>query len=194
MHLTGDGVTRNFLTILEGDLKRSLRSVLQILGVTALFGLIAWLSFLNAPSYAFAVLAAALVLGFGVSAVLTRYYFFESYEVSLRDHWNRWMRWSVSCKTVRECYAKVHDQRIGWGWWAAAALTTGLLITHLVFWALALNEESNPLNLLPLYTVDTVFLGGFLARRIMERRWYRKFLASCNDLLRDGNLGLWGVY
>lgn len=194
MHLVGEGVTRNFLDILESDLKKTTRSVWKFLAFGAAVLLVAYFSLqgFSAPSYLIVpgVFAAAFILG----AVWTRMFLLESYEASLRDHWNRWMRWSVSCRTVRECYAKVHALRTGVSWWVGGLLLTGLLIAHIVLLLVAVNGSAELMRILPLFVLDAGLLGFFAAVRLIQRRWYRRFLGSCNELLRAGSLGLWGVY
>lgn len=194
MQLYGDGVTRNFLTILETDTRRAAKSLLRLAIVSPLVFLLAWLALSNFDSWGVLSVPVLFLAAFISAWLYTRHFVLESYEVSLRDHWNRWMRWSVSCKTVRECYAKVHDRPTGPSWWIAGLLLSGVILFHAVLGVLALNETAGLAIVLPIFALDATLLGLMIGRRYAERRWYHKFLRSCNELLRDGSLGLWGVY
>lgn len=189
-----EGVTRNFLTILEAEAQRTARS-LGRLGVLALLVLLLAFLFLHDfPPYGFATVPAILALSFLLGLAYTRYFVLESYEVSLRDHWNRWMRWSPSCRTVRECYRKVHDAAPGPSAWIASTLLATLIVAHLFLAFLTINVEATLAETIPLFALDALLLGFFAGRRLLERLWYRRFLHSCNQLLREGKLNLWGVY
>lgn len=194
MHAIGDGVTRNFLDILQHDIHRAAKGFLLATAVAALVLLLAYVSLRAFPAYGFLFVPGVFAAAFLVGAAYTRWFVLGSYEVSLRDHWNRWMRWSVSCRTVRECYAKVHDRRPEPGWWLGGSLVAALILAHLVLAGFMLNGTLTLGRALPFFVLDAALLGFIAARRYWERRWYRRFLRSCNELLRDGSLGLWGVY
>jgi hypothetical protein len=193
MHLNGEGVTRNFLAILEADARRTGRGLIQLGLVGAIVFLLSYLVLNDVGTY-WTLLVAAL---FGLAVLLgfayTRFVVLESYEVSLRDNWNKWMRWSVSCRTVRECYAKVHQRRYGPSWWVGGLILTALILLHLFFLVLAADGLMPFPRTLPLFAFDAVLIGLLAGRRWLERQWYRSFLKSCNELLKDGALGLWGV-
>lgn len=194
MPLYGNGVTKNFLAILEHEVSRTAKSLLRVLIVIGLLSLLAFFALHSFPYYGFAsflgLLAASIALGVAWAKFLT----LESYEVSIRDHWNRWMRYSVSCRTVRECYAKVHNRDPGPSWWVGGLLLTLLILAHAVLGLLALNEAAGLQETLPIFALDAIFLGFMAGKRYLERQWYQKFLHSVNEMLRDGAIGLWGVY
>lgn len=191
--MLGEGVTRNFLTLLEGDIHRSRRSLYQLLAVSAAVIAVAAASLHEALYVASGVVLLALVLAHGLGYIYARRFILESYEVSLRDHWNRWMRWSVTSRSVPECYARVHDRASRVPWWLAGVILGIVLFIHAAAALFALSGQW-PLEAgLALLAADAVWVGFLLGRRWAERRWYESFLRSCNSLLRDGNLGLWGV-
>jgi hypothetical protein len=193
MPLYGEGVTRNFLTILEYDNRRTAKSLAQI-GIAAFsVFLLSWVFLHELSLYSLLIVPGAFLLAFVLGIVYTKFFVLESYEVSLRDHWNRWMRWSVSCRTVRECYSKVHGRSQGPSWWWGGVALTVLVVFHLVFFALIFDGITGLAEVLPLFVVDAILVGLFGGRRFLEARWYRGFLRSCNQLLQDGSIGLWGI-
>ncbi len=194
MHAVGEGVTRNFLTILEGDVRRSAKSLTQIGLVAALVLRLAFLSLQGFPAYGFLSIPLFFGAALAAGAAYTHWFVVGSYEVSLRDHWNRWMRWSVSCRTVRECYQKVHGRPPNPSWWVGGVALAAFVLVHIVFAALIVDGLSSLARIVPLFALDASLLGFFAGRRLVERLWYRRFLNSCNDLLRDGAIGLWGIY
>lgn len=194
MHVTGQGVTRNFLTILETDVRRSANSLIQLAAATALVLLLAWLTLKQFEILGFLIVPGVLAFAFLLGLAHTRWFVLGSYEVSLRDHWNRWMRWSVSCRSLRECYRKVHGQGSGPTWWVGGILLALLLLIHIVLVALIIDGLTTYTESIPLFALDAALVGFLGGRRLLERVWYRRFLRSCNELLRDGTIGLWGVY
>lgn len=194
MHLFGEGVTRNFLTLLEAETLKARRSLVRIvLGGLLVFAL-AWAALQARPGYAY-LAAPALFLGsLALGVAYTKVFTLDAYEVSLRDNWNRWMRWSVTSRTVGECYARVHDQSVARRRGLAVALLVPLGLAHIVIGVLALNGPPSLPVLVTLFGIDATFLGFAAGRRLVQRLWYRRFVRSCNELLREGQLGLWGVF
>ena len=194
MQLYGHGVTRNFLQILEADLHRAARSLASIALLTSLVALAAYFALHRNLWLGFGSFVGTLLTSFALGVAWARYLNIRKYEESIRDHWNRWMRYSVSCVTVRECYAKVHNRSPGPSWWVGSLVIAILLVAHLALAILALNDEAGAAQVFPLFGLDAVLLGFFAGKRLLERIWYRRFLKSVNELLRDGSIGIWGVY
>lgn len=194
MQLYGNGVTKNFLGILEDEVQRARKSVTRLVVLGLVVGLVA-----VAAVYKDWTLGAGLLVGTFVVAILAgaawgHFVSTYRYQASIREHWNRWMRFSVSCVTVRECYAKVHGRRPGPNLWWTSVFVAFLIVAHLIVPLLALNEASTIWNILPLFLLDALLLGFLVGIRWRERRWYAQFLRSVNELLQEGTIGVWGVY
>lgn len=194
MQFYGNGVTRNFLQILEGDLRRAARGLAVLTLLTGIVALVAYFVLTRNLLVGFAGFLAALVLGGAGGIAWTWKRGLRRYEDSIRDHWNRWMRFSVSCVSVGECYAKVHGKSVGPSWWIGGLFFTVLLLAHVALGLLIINEEATLAQQFPVLGADAILLGFFAGRRLVERVWYQRFLQSCNELLREGRLGIWGVY
>ena len=194
MQLHGNGVTKNFLAILEDEIRRAGKTVVRLIVLGLILGLLA-----VAAVYEDWTLGSALVAGGFLLALLAGIawgHFVNTYryQASIRQHWNKWMRFSISCVSVRECYAKVHGRRPGPNLWWTSVFIALFICVHLAIPLIVLNESATVWNILPLFLVDACLLGFLVGVRWRERRWYRDFLKSVNELLEEGSIGVWGVY
>lgn len=194
MQLYGHGVTKNFLSILETDLRRNAKNLIRLGVLLAFVSLFAALAvhrelWLGAAFFAGALLGGVIV-GYAWGHFVNTY----RYQASIREHWNRWMRYSISCVTVRECYAKVHGKRTSPSVLWASLFIAGLLLWHLVLGVLSLNETAPLWQPIALFSLDAGLVGFAVGVRWRESRWYREFLRSVNELLQEGTIGVWGVY
>jgi Flp pilus assembly protein TadB len=192
--LHGNGVTKNFLSILQSEHDKSGRRLIRLLVLATVVGAVAALFFVRWLWQGVAafggVLAAAALLG----ALYAHFVTVRRYNGSIAKHWNRWMRYSVSCVTVQECYKKVHDRRPGPGVLWLASILAVVIIAHLALAVMAINAAAGFNEILPLFALDAALIGFFLGKRLVERLWYKRFLDSVNELLREGAIGVWGVY
>ncbi|HLE47706.1 MAG TPA: hypothetical protein VI818_05360 [Candidatus Thermoplasmatota archaeon] len=194
MQLYGNGVTKNFLTILEDDIRRSARAISRVLILVVLLAAAGLLAYFTQLGWATLLVGAAFLLAFGLGYAWGHFVNTYRYQASIREHWNRWMRFSISCVTVRECYRKVHGKRTTNSLFWATMVLSLLLITHGVVLGLAANGGANPWYAMVLFIADAGLLGIIAGIRWRERRWYREFLTSVNELLKEGTIGVWGVY
>lgn len=194
MQLYGNGVTRNFLQILEGDLQRTAKALARIAVLTGLVALVAYFALHRNLWVGIGSFLGALLLSAALGLAWAQFVSLRRYEASIRDHWNRWMRFSVSCVSVRECYAKVHSKPPQPSWWVGGLLLAGLFLAHVVLGVLALNESASFRQTFALFGFDALLLGFFAGVRVLERVWYQRFLKSVNEMLQDGSIGIWGVY
>ena len=194
MQLYGNGVTKNFLGILEDEIRRGGKSVTRFIVLSLLLAGIAALAVSKQWSLAAMVLTGTFVVAIAVGFAWGHFVNTYRYQVSIREHWNRWMRFSISCVSVRECYRKVHGKNPGPNLMWTSVFIALLILTHLIVPLLALNESATIWNILPLFLLDATLLGFLVGVRWRERRWYSEFLASVNELLQEGTIGVWGVY
>lgn len=194
MQLYGNGVTKNFLGILQHDLERTAKTLLRILVLLGVVALVGAGAFYYALTLGLSVLlgsfVVALAAGYGWGHFVNTY----RYQASIREHWNRWMRYSISCATVRECYRKVHGKPANTSLWWASLVVAVLIIAHAILLILALNAAASLWQVLPIFILDACLLGFVAGIRLRERNWYREFLKSVNELLHEGTIGVWGVY
>jgi hypothetical protein len=194
MQLYGNGVTKNFLAILETEISRAGKTVTRLVVLASILALVGIAAVYKEWTLGTLLVVAAFALATLLGVAWGHFVNTYRYQVSIREHWNRWMRFSVSCVSVRECYAKVHGHRAGPNLWWTSVFIALLICAHLVIPLLALNESATIWNILPLFLLDALLLGFLVGVRWRERRWYREFLRSVNELLEEGTIGVWGVY
>ncbi len=192
--LYGNGVTRNFLSILEAERDRTRRRLVRLAILTGIVVAIAWLFFNAQAVEGLGAVAGFLLVGLALGGLYAHFVNIRRYNQSIANHWNKWMRYSVSCVTVNECYRKVHKRNPGLsvGW--LVTFLSIVVLAHLVLLAMAVNADAGFLETLYFFALDAVLLGFFLGKRFLERRYYTQFLRGVNDLLREGEIGIWGVY
>lgn len=194
MQLYGNGVTKNFLTILEHELRRSGRSLVKLLILGLVVAAIAFLALNRELWLGGAILGGIFVASIAFGIAWAHFVNTYRYQASIREHWNRWMRFSISCVSVRECYKKVHGKSPGPSvFWVSTAIAL-VIVAHLVLGVLSLNETAPIWQPLTLFGLDAFLIGSFAGIRWRERRWYREFLKGVNELLHEGTIGVWGVY
>ncbi|MGB0652005.1 MAG: hypothetical protein ACPGQL_02295 [Thermoplasmatota archaeon] len=186
------GVASNFLQILDGDARAAHRRII-ILAVL--------LPVLAAPAYLLGDLVALgahavvglLALPVGYLAGRSRYV--GTFEASLKQTWNRWMRFAVSCETVPEVYRKVTGRSGRNLPYLYAALLTLLWAAEIVLLVVALAGSGAGLDLaaLPVVIANAAVAGGLLGYQVKARNWCRTFVASVKEMMDDGELGVWGV-
>jgi branched-subunit amino acid transport protein AzlD len=192
--LYGNGVTRNFLSILENERDRNRKRLVRLGLLAGVLALLAWLFFYNTALEGLGSFAAFLAGGLVLGGLYAQFVNVRRYNASIHKHWNKWMRYSVSCVSVNECYKKVHNRHpgLGIGWWAS--ILAVVIVAHLVLAAMAINADAGFVETLYFFALDAVLVGFFIGKRLLERRWFNQFLTGVNDLLREGEIGVWGVY
>lgn len=184
------GVTDQFLRILRRERKASLRTALTMLGLFAFAYFMAELT--DGPLLgtvvilAFATLVAGVVCGMLLGWRRTR-----RYNESIRRSWNAWMRMSISCASVDEVARGVADKPrapplAGVGW-AALFLANALLFLFLWF------ELSFALVFgVMVTTANGLALGAVTGYAVWNVRWTRQFSRALDDLIEQGQVGMWG--
>lgn len=184
------GVTDQFLRILDNERKASTRTALAML-VLFLFAY-GMAELTDRPLFgrvvilAIGALCAGLVLG-GVLAWRRT----EKYNASLRDAWNAWMRMSLSSSRVDEVARRVAEKGRPWPvagvGWAALFLANAVVFATLwmeLAWAPTLGALVAAAN--------GLVLGALAGAAIWAHRWARQFHKALDELVAEGQVGLWG--
>lgn len=184
------GVNDQFLRILQNERKGSVRAVALALALVPIAYFMAELT--DEPFLGIVVWLTALALACGGAlGVAWARHRTAQYNESLRLSWNAWMRMSTSCARIDEVARHVANQREHVGLRSAAAalliVLNGALFGSLwteIEWATALGIVVTAMNGLVL---------GFLAgHAIWHWRWTAQFSKALDELLANGQVGLWG--
>lgn len=184
------GVTDQFLKILDNERRSSLRTaaVMGALAVFAyfmaeltdqpLFGLVVWL--------ALGALVAGVVAGGALAWRRT-----ETYNASIRDAWNQWMRMSLSCSRVDEVARHVQEKGrrapVSGVAWSALFLANAVLFAAL--WTEAAWASTFGVMVT---TTNGLVLGALLGEAAWNLRWSTQFHRALDELMAEGQLGVWG--
>ncbi len=183
------GVAKDFIQLLNGA-QRVGRMRVITLGVLALVLFVpAW--FLWAPLGAI-VHGGVLLAGIGLGALLG-WRTCRGYEDSMRGTWNQWMRLAPACENVPELARKVRGAsttfRVAW----IAALLTLLWAAELGLLVLAFMDTSSAAFSIPAIAANGLFVGALLGYHIRILGWTRTFRHSLDDMVRAGEIGVWGA-
>jgi hypothetical protein len=184
------GVTDQFLRILENEKKRNLRAGL---GMGALFVFAYFMAELtDAPLFGRVVMLAILALVLGAGAGLYwAHRQTEAYNESLRASWNQWMRMSLSCDRVDEVARHVAQKGkalpiAGVGW-------TALFLANAILFVVLWNEWTYAVAFGAAVTAaNGVVLGAITGKSLWDLRWANQFAGALDELVSEGQVGLWG--
>lgn len=184
------GVNDQFLRILQNEKRGSLRAVVLALALVPLAYFMAELTdepFLGTVVW---IVAASLAVG-AVGGVLWARHRTAQYNESLRQSWNAWMRQSASCARIDEVARHVRNAPEHVGLRSASAalvvVLNGALFGFLwaeLAWALALGVVVTGLN--------GIVLGFLAGHAVWHWRWTAQFAKALDELLAEGQVGLWG--
>ncbi|MFA5860250.1 MAG: hypothetical protein WDA16_01005 [Candidatus Thermoplasmatota archaeon] len=184
------GVTDQFLKILENERKHSVRTTIVM---TALFVIAYFMAELtDQPLFgrvvllAIGTLLAGAALG-GAWAWRTT----TKYNASLRASWNAWMRMSLSATTVNEVARNVQNKGKAWpvasAGWALLLIANAALFVALWMeqpWGIALGAGVT--------TANGLTLGALAGSSLWNLRWAKQFGSALDELVTEGQVGLWG--
>jgi hypothetical protein len=183
------GVASHFMDLLGTDRATSGRRAIVLLVVTLLLALPAYFI---APWMGLAVHALAAVAGLIVGNIVSRRRV-KTYESSLRGTWKSWMRWSAACESVPEVHRRVQGTSSrNIPWWTAALLTT-LWALEVGLLALAFANEGSLGYAIPVLALNGLLPAAFAAHYLHLKGWVAELGESLGDLVKSGELGVWGV-
>jgi hypothetical protein len=183
------GVSRDFIQLLYDDaLTARRRAIIATVLLLVLLGIGTWLWLpWGAAVHVGAVLAGGLV-GWGLAAATA-----GRYELSLRGEWASWMRLAPACDNVQELARKVRGQRAAGRAYAVAAVLTLLWGLEVVLMGLAFSDGAEWLFVAPVVAANGAFAAGLLGHQLRLRSWSRQLAASLAEMVRDGEIAVWGV-
>jgi drug/metabolite transporter (DMT)-like permease len=184
------GVTDQFLRILENERKANLRAALIMAGLFLFAYFMAELT--DEPLAGRVVMLAlvALLVGVGVG-IWYGHRTTEKYNESLRASWNQWMRMSLSCDRVDEVARHVQQKGkalpvAGVGW---SLLFLANVLLFIVLWT----EWSQAVTFGTGVTVaNGIVLGAIAGHAVWDLRWAKQFHKALDELVAEGQVGLWG--
>lgn len=192
------GIAENFIGILRTEERTASRGLLRLVLFALVVGLLAALA-VDLPSdgrfFGIAVgLVALAILGGGVLGnVLGRHVFMARYHKSLATNWNRWMRYSVACSRVDEVQRRVQGKPATRSIAAVATMWTLILFTTAILLLMTVVDGVPTIDKTPVFVAYGAYSGYLIGRTIAMRAWARDFLVSIDEMMRQGEIGLWGV-
>lgn len=182
------GVSKDFIDLLFDDALSARRRIIVsaiVLAVLAALGTVMWLP------WGLAVHVAAAGVGFGVGWLVAAKRV-DTYEASLRSHWNEWMRLAPACDTVADVGRKVAGRRIANRAYTVAAILTLLWVAELIALALYFMDTSSVLLSAVVIGANGAVVGALLGHQIRLMTWTRTFARSLAEMMQDGELAVWG--
>ena len=177
------------MDLLDADRTTAGRRAIVLLAVTVLLAAPAYLIL---PWLGVAVHALGALAGFIVGNLASRRRV-KAYEASLRGTWKSWMRWSAACESVPEVHRRVAGASgRNVPWWTAALLTT-LWALEVGLLALAFANEGSLAFAAPVLVLNGLLPALFAAHYLHLKGWVRELGESLGDLVKSGEIGVWGV-
>lgn len=192
------GVAENFIGLLRGEKRMNLRSLLRLsiglIVVLLLAGLIADLpngGTLFGTATGLTLIGA--VVGIGLGLAWGRFITVRQWRTSLVASWNAWMRYSIACSRVHEVYRRVRGRPATASVAKWATIWAIVLFVSMVIIVLTVLDGGPAWDQAPIFVAYAALLGGLVGHRIAVHAWVHTFIASLDDLVRRGEIALWGV-
>ncbi|MEK6975681.1 MAG: hypothetical protein AABY18_04985 [Candidatus Thermoplasmatota archaeon] len=179
----------HFVDLLGSDQATAGRRAVILLVVAALLAIPAYLI---APWQGAAVHVLAVVAGLVAGNLVSRRRA-RTYEASLRGTWKSWMRWSAACESVPEVHRRVLGKSGRNLPWLAAAGLTLLWAVEVGLLALAFANEGSLAFAIPVIALNGLVPAAIAAHFIHLKGWVRELSESLTDLVKAGEIGVWGV-
>ncbi len=192
------GVAENFIGILRDEERSGVRSLIRLVALLAavvlLAGLVADLperGMLFGMAAGMAIIAA--LLGLGLGFLWGRLVAVRRYRASMVRSWNKWMRYSVACNRVQEVHRRVRGLPAARSVGMLAGAWALVLFVSLVVLVVTVLDGPPAWNQAPLFVAYAGLFGFLIGHRIAVAVWVRTLLTSLDDLVRRGEIALWGV-
>lgn len=184
------GVNDQFLKILKNERKGSLRAIVL---AASLLPLAYFMAELTDQAFVGIVVRLAFVsLAVGLAGgLLWGRHQTHTYNESLRQSWNAWMRMSLSCARIDEVARHVQNKRKAI---ALASIAGALLVVlNAALFAALWAEAGWALELGAIVTgLNGIVLGFLAAHAAWSWRWTAQFNHALDELITSGQVGLWG--
>lgn len=135
--------------------------------------------------------AIAVAIGVGVGALIA-ISVVRKREASLAVDWNGWMASSVGKESIGATWRAMRGYTsrniIIW----AAMIGASFWTLQVILVLLALNEPS-ALQAFPFIAVNGITAGLFLGLLLRLRAWLKQFASSLEEMVEEGEIGVWGV-
>jgi hypothetical protein len=192
------GVAENFLVVLTKDERAATRRIVWTSLVTVFLTLFTWLLVdrrLEDAWFGTGLTAffAAVFVGVAVGALRGRMRYHHRFEESLRFAWNRWMRYSVSAPSAHAIYRQVNGRAPQPSVWKAALALGVVLFASFIVMVVTLLDPSTPLTASSLFVLYGALAGFALADAVVFRHWAHRFRVEVTEMVRRGDLPVWGV-
>lgn len=192
------GVAENFIGILRDEERWRVRSLLRLgvflVVVVLLAGLVADLperGMLLGTAAGLAIIGG--VVGVALGILWGRFVVARRYRVSMLAAWNTWMRYSVACSRVEEVHRRVRGRPASRNVAVLAGFWAMVLFVTLVVVVVSLLDRQTAWNQAPVFVFYAGLIGFLIGERGAVLVWARTLLVSLDDLVRRGEVALWGV-
>lgn len=129
-----------------------------------------------------------IVAGLMLAARLTR-----AYELSLKERWQRWMRFAVAAESLPEIARKVAGRTSRNRNAAIAAGLVVLWVLEVALLLLALDGQRSAWLAVPVLLFNGLLSGLLIGHYRRLGSWAGQLRGSMDEMLKSGELGLWGV-
>ena len=191
------GVAENFIGILRQDERASGRALVRHALFFVLLVLVTGIAIDLPDGRMFGigtgVVILALVAGVGLGLLFARFVTLRRFDHSLANGWNQWMRYSVACSRVDEVHRRVHGRPATRSTTLAATLWSLALFATMVLLLLTVLDGAPTLEKTPVFAAYGAYLGFLAGRTIALRIWVHHLLVSLDELVRKGEIGVWGI-
>lgn len=192
------GVAENFIGILRDEERWRLRSLVRlgvcVVVVVLLAGLVADLperGMLLGTAAGLAIIGG--VVGVALGILWGRFVVARRYRVSLVAAWNQWMRYSVACNRVEEVHRRVRGRPASRNVTVLAGFWAMVFFVTLIVVVLTVLDPQTAWNQAPVFVFYAGLIGFLVGERGAVLVWVRSLLTSLDDLVRRGEVALWGV-